>query len=137
MAVPRPVYDDFERAVAEFRPDVVMMHWAHYAQSQLPRMEAHELPFGVRVHSFDFDEEIIRALMLHPLCAGVWTYPSERYSVEGTQRAAAGVHVRPRHARPGRRARGGRVDLRRPAEEGLAAAVRRASTAFPAWCGTS
>jgi glycosyltransferase involved in cell wall biosynthesis len=85
MEVPRQVYDDFDLAVAEFRPDVVMMHWAHYAQSQLPRMEAHELPFGVRVHSFDFSEEIIRALMLHPLCAGVWTYPSERYSVEGTQ----------------------------------------------------
>ncbi len=85
MAVPHPVHDDFERAVAEFRPDVVMMHWAHYAQSQLPRMEAHGLPFGVRVHSFDFNAEIIRALMAHPLCAGVWTYPSESYSLEGTQ----------------------------------------------------
>ena len=83
MEVGRPVYDDVERAVAEFDPDLLFLHWATHAAQQLPLLERLGLPFGLRVHSFDHDPETIARLRDHPLCLGVWTYPGER-QVPGT-----------------------------------------------------
>ncbi len=83
MQVPRPVYRDLDRAVQEFRPDVLMLYWATYAEAQIPRLEALGLPFGVRVHSFDHAEERVARLRDHPLCVGVWAYPADAFRMPG------------------------------------------------------
>ncbi len=71
--VPLPSMDA-DAAIAEADPDVVLMHWATHAGGSIPLMERHGIPFVMRVHSFDFDPELIRNLAAHPLCAGVIGY---------------------------------------------------------------
>jgi glycosyltransferase involved in cell wall biosynthesis len=83
MPVPEPVYEDFDRAIAEFRPDAAMIHWLTTVEASLPLLERHELPFGVRAHSFDFEEDALRRYLGHPMCIGAWTYSSPPYSLDG------------------------------------------------------
>ena len=83
MPVEYPVYYDLDVAVREFAPDVLMLHWATHAMDSLPQIERHGLPFGLRVHSFDFDPGVVAALRDHPLCAGVWLYPHLADMVDG------------------------------------------------------
>jgi glycosyltransferase involved in cell wall biosynthesis len=88
MPVPRTVYTDFDTAVLEFQPDLVMLYWATYAETQVARLEALGLPFGVRVHSFDHDPERVARLRDHPQCIGVWGYPSDAFRMPGVHELA-------------------------------------------------
>ena len=51
------LFDDLDRAVAEFRPDVLFLHWAGFAEPPAPELERVGLPFGVRMHGFDLHPE--------------------------------------------------------------------------------
>ncbi len=83
LPVPEPVFDDFERAIDVVQPDLAFVHWLTAASSNLPLLERHALPFGVRAHGFDFDRDVLRELMGHPLCIGAWTYPSPAFEMPG------------------------------------------------------
>jgi glycosyltransferase involved in cell wall biosynthesis len=83
MAVPEPLYEDLALAMAEFRPDVLVLHWAGYAESQLPVLERHGVPFAVRMHGFDLHPDVVARLQAHPLCIGVWTYPARDFDQLG------------------------------------------------------
>jgi glycosyltransferase involved in cell wall biosynthesis len=83
MPVPEPVFDDFEQALEIVQPDLAMVHWLTTANVSVPLFERHELPFGVRAHSFDFDRDLLRKLQSHPLCIGAWVYPSAEFTTPG------------------------------------------------------
>lgn len=85
VAVGRPLYQDLDRAVREFGPDLLFLHWITFAVEQLSRLEQVGLPFGVRVHSFDFDPGEARRLLDHPLCLGVWAYPHLAEQIPGAR----------------------------------------------------
>ena len=76
MPVPQPVFTDIDRALREFRPDVLFLHWSSWALSHLEDLERWGVPFGVRAHGFDWDAGDLRRLAGHPLCVGVWDYAS-------------------------------------------------------------
>ena len=76
VPVNEPVYTDLDHAVADFEPDVLFLHWATHARDSLHEIERLGLPFGLRVHSFDYDPALIATLRDHPQCIGVWTYPT-------------------------------------------------------------
>ncbi|MGD0883054.1 MAG: glycosyltransferase [Acidimicrobiales bacterium] len=65
---------DPDAAIAGAAPDVVLLHWATHASGSIPLMERHGVPFVIRVHSFDFDPDLVRQLAAHPLCAGIIGY---------------------------------------------------------------
>jgi glycosyltransferase involved in cell wall biosynthesis len=88
MPVAEPVFDDFDAAIRTVSPDVAIVHWVTTAHLSLPLFERHQLPFGVRGHSFDFDRERLGELLAHPLCIGAWTFPSSEYRVEGAHSLA-------------------------------------------------
>ncbi len=83
MPVKRPLYMDLDAAIAEFRPDLLFLHWANFAASMLPIVEATGLPWALRVHSFDYDRGTVAALLEHPNCVGVWAYPAHAREVPG------------------------------------------------------
>jgi glycosyltransferase involved in cell wall biosynthesis len=80
----RPVYMDLDVAIAEFKPDLLFVHWATFAAYALPRIEATGLPWALRVHSFDFDPPLIGKLLDHPNCVGAWAFPAHARQVPGT-----------------------------------------------------
>jgi glycosyltransferase involved in cell wall biosynthesis len=84
MPVSRHVYMDLDAAIAEFQPDLLFLHWANFAASVLPRIEATGLPWALRVHSFDYDPPTVAWLRDHPSCVGVWAYPAHAREVPGT-----------------------------------------------------
>jgi glycosyltransferase involved in cell wall biosynthesis len=65
---------DPDGAIAAAEPDVVLLHWATNAWASLPLLERHGIPFVLRVHSFDFDPDLIQQLAQHRLCAGIIGY---------------------------------------------------------------
>jgi hypothetical protein len=83
MPVPEPVYDDFDQAIETMQPDLAMVHWVNTAKGHLHLFEQHQLPFGVRAHSVDFDRGELEELARHPLCVGIWTYPVDEFHVDG------------------------------------------------------
>ncbi len=62
---------DPDGAIASAAPDVVLLHWATNAWASRPLLEKHGIPFVLRLHSFDFDPDMIQELGEHPLCAGI------------------------------------------------------------------
>ena len=66
---------DYEAAIADARPDVVLMHWGTHAEVNLATMERLETPFACRVHTFDVDRVIVERLLAHPLCVAVYAHP--------------------------------------------------------------
>jgi glycosyltransferase involved in cell wall biosynthesis len=82
--VDRPLYTDLAVALAEFAPHVLFLHWAWFADNEWDALEALGMPFGVRVHSFDFDPQTLQRLLDHPNCIGVWAYPHAARQVPGT-----------------------------------------------------
>jgi glycosyltransferase involved in cell wall biosynthesis len=70
-----PARLDYEGAIREAQPDVVLMHWATHAIEALPAIERHDVPFACRVHSFDVDRDTVARLLDHPLCIGVFAHP--------------------------------------------------------------
>jgi hypothetical protein len=83
MPMTRPVYTDLDAAIAEFKPDLLFVHWATFAAHALSRIEASGLPWALRVHSFDFDPALIGGLRDHPNCVGVWAFPAYARQVPG------------------------------------------------------
>jgi len=69
------VWHDLLQAVQTFDPDVLFVYWATHAAGELQSLERIGRPFGLRVHSFDFDVDVIERIRSHPLCVGVWAYP--------------------------------------------------------------
>ena len=61
MRIPWPQWQSLDAAVAEWDPDVAVLHWAASALHLLAGLERYELPFAVRSHSFDVDPESSRA----------------------------------------------------------------------------
>lgn len=74
---------DLAAAVADFDPDVLVLHWLTHALGQLPQLERLGRPFAVRAHSFDADLDEMARLRDHPLCIGVWAYPGHAAQVPG------------------------------------------------------
>ncbi len=84
MRLSWPRWPSLDAAVAEWEPDVIVMHWAGFAMSQLGELERHGLPFAVRTHGFDIDRRTVETLRAHPLCIGVWAYPTAAQGFPGT-----------------------------------------------------
>jgi hypothetical protein len=85
VRVAERVYLDLQQALSEFRPDVLAIHWATFAQARLETLTRVGVPFAVRVHSFDFDPEVVAQIRGHPLWLGVWAYPHHARRVDGVR----------------------------------------------------
>ena len=83
LPVGQPVWHDLYEAVRAFDPDVLFVYWATHAEGELPNLERIGRPFGLRVHSFDFEPDAIARIAEHPLCIGVWAYPQHVPSLPG------------------------------------------------------
>lgn len=83
VRVLEPTYTDLDTAVREFEPDVLVLFWATFAAAKLDALAELGVPFAVRVHSFDFDLELIDRIRVHPLCVGVWAYPHHAALITG------------------------------------------------------
>ena len=66
---------DIDAALDDAAPDIVLMHWSTHAEAHLELMERHDLPFAVRLHSFDLDVDVVARVRRHPLCAAVFAPP--------------------------------------------------------------
>lgn len=88
MPTARPVFEDLDRGIRAFGPDVLFVYWIGFIEEQLAELERVGLPFGLRVHSFDYDPEAARRILQHPLCIGIWAY-------EHHARDITGAHVLP------------------------------------------
>jgi glycosyltransferase involved in cell wall biosynthesis len=84
ITVPRPVFDDLDRAIREFGPDLLFLHWAGFAEQEHDRLLQLGLPFGVRVHSFDFDPQAAARILAQPNCVGLWAYPRHAEVIPGS-----------------------------------------------------
>jgi glycosyltransferase involved in cell wall biosynthesis len=79
LSAPQPIdhvlYRNFEVAVRDFQPDVVVVHWLTFANRELARLQASGVPFAVRTHSFptDVDATTIEGFAATPGCVGLWT----------------------------------------------------------------
>jgi glycosyltransferase involved in cell wall biosynthesis len=83
VKVTEPVYTDVSTAVREFDPDVLFLYWSSFAIERLDELSAVGVPFAFRVHSFDFDPEVIERVRAHPLCVGTWAYPHHARQIVG------------------------------------------------------
>ena len=83
--VEEPWFRDLDEAVAEFDPDLLFIYWSTFADHQLDRLSDVGRPFALRIHSFDFEPEVIERIRDHPLCVGVWAYPHHAELIPGTQ----------------------------------------------------
>ncbi|HWE57993.1 MAG TPA: glycosyltransferase [Acidimicrobiales bacterium] len=83
--VEQTLYRSLGQAVTEFRPDLLMVFWATFAEATIANLEEAGIPFGVRVHSFDFDPDRVARLLEHPLCIGAWCYPHHAARVPGAR----------------------------------------------------
>jgi glycosyltransferase involved in cell wall biosynthesis len=84
MRLSWPLWPSLDAAVAEWEPDVIVMHWALFAIRQLRKLERYGVPFAVRTHGFDVDAATVEKLRAHPLCIGVWAYPTVAQGFPGT-----------------------------------------------------
>jgi glycosyltransferase involved in cell wall biosynthesis len=76
-------FTDLDEAIRIHRPDVALLHWADFALGYADRLTALDLPFAVRVHSFDFAAERVAALAAHPGCVAVWVHEHRMDDVDG------------------------------------------------------
>ena len=67
-----PMFESMEEAAAGFDPDVVLMHWGDVAARTRARCAALNLPFAVRLHSFDAPIPI--GQILDDWCVGAWGF---------------------------------------------------------------
>jgi glycosyltransferase involved in cell wall biosynthesis len=88
VTVHEPLFTDIDTAVNSFAPDVLVLFWATFAAERLEEMSRIGLPFALRVHSFDFDLDLIERVRQHPLCVGVWAYPQHASRIEGAHELA-------------------------------------------------
>lgn len=84
MPVEHPVYTDIDLAVREFRPDCIVVYWATFADAEFDNLLRLQVPFALRVHSFDFECGLLRKIQGHPLCIGVWVYPELQELLPGS-----------------------------------------------------
>jgi glycosyltransferase involved in cell wall biosynthesis len=84
MRLSWPLWPSLDAAVTEWEPDVIVMHWAGFAMRQLGELERHGLPFAVRTHGFDVYPHTVETLRAHPLCIGVFAYPTAAQGFPGT-----------------------------------------------------
>ena len=75
--IEQPLWHDLDEAVAALDPDLIVLYWATHAAGELASIERTDRPFAVRVHSFDFDPELIDRLRAHPASIGVWAFPHQ------------------------------------------------------------
>ena len=80
-----PARLDVDEAIAEAHPDVALLHWTTHAEGEIRCMEAHDLPFACRVHSFDVDVDRVAKIMAHPLCVGVFAHPHHVAQLPGAR----------------------------------------------------
>jgi glycosyltransferase involved in cell wall biosynthesis len=82
--VRQPVFSGgLDEGIAAYNPDVVMVYWASHAHGELEHLQRAGRPFGLRVHSFDFDVDQVSRIRDHPLCVGVWAFPHHAAAVPG------------------------------------------------------
>jgi glycosyltransferase involved in cell wall biosynthesis len=84
VSVNEPSFTDIGAAVSNFAPDVIFLHSAGFARTHLPELKRIALPFGVRIHSSDFNPELIERVRAHPLCIGIWAYPHHAHRIQGS-----------------------------------------------------
>jgi hypothetical protein len=83
---PFPVHvGPLDEAVRAFDPDLLFLYWAVHARDAFADLTEVGVPFALRVHSFDFDPELIDQIHAHPLCVGVWVYPQHAEILRGVR----------------------------------------------------
>ena len=87
-----------DAALREHRPDLVLFHFADVAKRLLPTVHELDIPYAVRVHSYDFHDAIAFSFEDDPLCLGVWAYPEHVASFRNGYALPALVHDA--HLRP-------------------------------------
>jgi len=66
-------YDDLGQAAADFEADLVLLHGTSFTADLEEHLDALALPFALRTVFVDGDDPIVRGLIAHPLCVGVWS----------------------------------------------------------------
>lgn len=89
MPVDIPVFNDIDKAIAEFKPDALMLHWATHAVTENSVLARLGMPYAVRVHSYDAHASLVASLQSDPLCFGVWAFPQFARRWPGTHSLAA------------------------------------------------
>jgi glycosyltransferase involved in cell wall biosynthesis len=79
-----PFWDTLPEAVAALDPDLVFIYWATHADHEIKLLERVGRPFALRVHSFDFNVDMIKQLQAHRLCIGVWAFPHQVPQLPGS-----------------------------------------------------
>lgn len=78
----QPIFAGLEQGVAAHDPDVVVVHWASHAAGALDALQRAGRPFAVRVHSFDFDPDLLLRIQAHRLCIGIWAFPHQAQQLD-------------------------------------------------------
>ena len=71
-----PVHRDGpERAIADFRPDLLHCHWLHLIEPVAALAREHGLPLTVRGHGFEFTAEALAACEAHGVARRIYLFP--------------------------------------------------------------
>ena len=79
-------------AVETHRPDLVMVHFADVAMRIRPILGSRQIPYAVRVHSYDLVLAQSQGFDEDPLCLGLWVYPEHQHRFRRARTLPALVH---------------------------------------------
>ena len=84
-------------AIEQFRPDLLLFHYADVAARHRATCEREGVPYAVRLHSYDEAVSSIDDLLRDPFCLGIWAFPSSKQRLEesGLVRSSEGLHALP------------------------------------------
>ncbi len=86
------VFETVERAVEVHQPEMVFVHFADVALRYRPMLERLQLPYAVRIHSYDLHQAGLYDFENDPLCIGVWAYPQNTAAIRGSHALPAIIH---------------------------------------------
>lgn len=78
--------------VETHRPDLVVAHFADVAMRIRPILRSRQIPYAVRVHSYDLVLAQSQGFDEDPLCLGLWVYPEHRHLFRRARTLPALVH---------------------------------------------
>ena len=86
------VVESVEHAIEMHQPEMVLVHFADVALRYRPMLERFQLPYAVRIHSYDLHQAELYDFENDPLCIGVWAYPQNTAAIAGSYALPAIIH---------------------------------------------
>ena len=74
------------------QPDLIVVHCADVAVRIRPILAGHQIPYAVRVHSYDLALAQSQGFEEDPLCLGLWVYPEHQHRFRRAHTLPALVH---------------------------------------------